>query len=173
MKSWLQKTASRREHEMETDFFQHPRRFPKNAPGPFYTTGHECRRDSPDSPLEWCGDCLWCGAPEAEAPTLFAPFDATYTDTYFVRQPVTDEEVTAAILSTTVCCTSAVRYGGRDRAIIWRLHNNPEVCDFIVDGNGELVLTVDAKGDLLPFAQRMVDAGRLKQARKKWWQFWR
>ena len=38
-----------------------------------------------------CGDCLWCGAPQAEAPTFFAPFDDTYTDTYFVAQPVTPE----------------------------------------------------------------------------------
>lgn len=165
---------------METDYFHHPRRFPKNAPGPFYTTGHECRRDdSPNSPLEWCGDCLWCGAPEAEAPSLFAPFDDTYTDTYFVRQPENDDELAAAVSSTAVCCVCAVRYGGRNRSIITRLHNDPEVCDYIVGDDGQLVLTVDDNGELLPFAQRIADKRRAewerrrKAAEKKWWHFWR
>jgi len=158
---------------METDYFQHPRRFPKNAPGPFYTIGRQSPRDdSPNSPLVWRGECLWCGAPEAEAPTLFAPFDDTYTDTYFVRQPENDDELEAAISSTAVCCVSAVRYGGRDRAIIERLNNDPDVCDYIVGDDGQLLLTVGDNGDLLPFAERIADKLR-KAAARKWWQFWR
>jgi hypothetical protein len=165
---------------METTYFKHPLRFPKNADGPFYTTGHQSREtDALDSPMVWCGDCLWCGAPEAEAPTLFAPFDDTYTDTHFVRQPSTPEETEQAIMSARVCCVSAVRYGGRDREIISKLGNDPAVCDYIVAESGEFQCTVGGDGTLLPFAQSIVDERRAefqrqwKKQNKKWWQFWR
>lgn len=165
---------------METTYFKHPLRFPKNADGPFYTTGHQrCEKDALNSPMVWCGDCLWCGAPEAEAPTLFAQFDDTYTDTYFVRQPSTPEETEQAIMSALVCCVSAVRYGGRDREIISKLGNDPAVCDYIVAESGEIQCTVGGDGTLLPFAQSIVDERRAefqrqwKKQSKKWWQFWR
>ena len=77
-----------------------------------------------------------------------------------------------------VCCTSALRYGGRDRNIIAQLNNDPEYCDYI-DINGQLRLTIGDDGELLPFAKRIVDAHH-KQLRRehqrlnpKWWQFWR
>ena len=57
-----------------------PPHFAKNAPGPFYTTG----------------ECLFCGAPEEEAPGLLARLDADNYDTFFVRQPATPEEVELA-----------------------------------------------------------------------------
>jgi len=165
---------------METTYFKHPLRFPKNVDGPFYTTGHQGRAtDDPTSPTVWCGDCLWCGAPEAEAPTLFAPFDDTYTNTYFVRQPSTPEELEQAIMSALVCCVFAVRYGGTDREIISKLGNDPNVCDYIVEKSGELRCAVGSDGNLLPFAQKIVNArnAELKRQRKrqekKWWQFWR
>jgi len=53
------------------------RRFPKNAPGDFYTNG----------------ECLACDLPEAEA----------------------------RVSATQVCCVDAVRYGGKDKNIIWRV----------------------------------------------------
>ena len=90
-----------------------------------------------------------------------------------MRQPENDDELAAAINSTAVCCVLAIRYGGRDRAIIRRLHNDPDVCDYIVGDDGGLSLTVDDKGDLLPFAQRIVDERGRKKLEKKWWQFWR
>jgi hypothetical protein len=51
-----------------TDIYQHPRRFPGNAPGAFYTTGQPCV--AADAIGGMMGDCLQCEAPEAEAPEL-------------------------------------------------------------------------------------------------------
>lgn len=165
---------------MDPSDFRHPLRFPKNVAGPFYTTGSQVRQtQAPDSPIVWCGDCLWCGAPEAEAPTLFAPFDDTYTDTYFIRQPATPEETAQAIMAARVCCVYAVRYAGTNREIIAQLDNDPAVCDYIITEAGELRGTVGDDGTLLPFAKAIVDARQAELARrwrkqhKKWWQFWR
>jgi len=94
---------------------QRPPHFPKNAPGPFYTTG----------------ECMACGAPEAEAPELFAPLQGENYDTYFVRQPATPAEVERACRAAEACCVSAVRYGGYDAAILRRLGNKPEYCDHV------------------------------------------
>ncbi len=157
---------------MDTDYFQHPQRFPKNSDGPFYTTGHQSRKtNSPNSPLTWCGDCLSCEAPELEAPELLAPLDDDNLDTYFVRQPTTLSEIEHACMAARVCCVRALRYGGLDSSIIMQLQNDPELCDYIVSADGQLQMTVDANGDLLPFAQRIVDK-RHRQLHKKWWQFW-
>jgi hypothetical protein len=95
----------------------HPR-FEKNAQGPFYTTG----------------DCLACGAPEVEAPDLLAPHSDENLDTYFVKQPLSLEEVTRACSAAVVCCMSAIRYSGRDPAIIRELGNLPEYCDHVLPG---------------------------------------
>jgi ferredoxin len=95
------------------------RRLAKNAPGPFYTTG----------------DCLACGLPEQEAPELLAELDANNADTYFVRQPETPEEVERACRALKSCCIPALRYGGKDRAIITRLGNDPKYCDHVL-GDG-------------------------------------
>ena len=142
---------------MDPSCFQHPLRFPLNVNGPFYTTGQlSGHHVDPNTPRRWCGNCLWCGAPEAEAPTLFAPFDETYTETYFIRQPETPEEVDQAVSAAKVCCTYAVRYGGQDVEIIRKLDNNPAYCDFILIPNGQLKCTVDAAGELLPFARSAV-----------------
>lgn len=143
----------------ENTVFQHPRRFPKNAEGAFYTLGTLCKPpEGSDHPPEWCGDCLWCGAPENEAPELFAPFDETYTDTYFKRQPETHEELARAIESSKVCCVDAVRYGGTDRNIITAMGNNPATCDYIIAPDHSLELTVGPDGNLLPFAREMAEA---------------
>src|SRR6266550_5057427 len=92
-------------------------RFPKNVPGPFYTTG----------------GCMACEQPEGEAPTLLAVLTDHQLDTYFVRQPQTADEVEAACRAAQSCCVSALRYGGQDRAIIRRLGNTPEFCDYLID----------------------------------------
>jgi len=129
---------------MEASNFKHPRRFPKNVDGPFYTTGGQAsHKYSPDASVVWCGDCLECDAPE-EAPTLFARFDDTYTDTYFIRQPSTPEETEQAVRSARVCFGSAVRYGGTDRDVIAKLGNNLEFCDYIVTESGKLRCMVSA-----------------------------
>ena len=164
---------------MDNDYFRNPRRFPKNAGGPFYTTGHQTREtDASDAKLVWCGDCMQCEAPEAEAPELLAPLNDQNIDTYFVRQPSTRAEISKAGMAARVCCVSALRYGGRDPAIIAELQNDPELCDHIIDDNGKCVMTVDDNGDLLPFAKQIIEARRAKWQRewrkrnKRWWQFW-
>lgn len=158
---------------MESDDFHYPRRFPLNAPGPFYTTGGQrSSSNQPSAERVWTGDCLSCEAPEAEAPELLAPLDDNNSDTYFLRQPSTPEEVQHACWALGVCCVAALRYGGQDRSIIRRLGNDPELCDYIEMSDGTLRLTVGPDGELLPFAQRIRDEER-RRRRKKWWQFWR
>lgn len=93
-------------------------RFRKNVPGPFYTTG----------------DCLACDAPEHEAPDLLAPLSYCNSDTYFVRQPSTPDEVERACRALEVCCVAALRYGGTDPNIIRRLGNDPDYCDRLLPG---------------------------------------
>jgi hypothetical protein len=107
-----------------------------NAEGPFYTTGHRSQSG------EWCGDCLWCGAPEHEAPELLAPLDETNINTYFARQPATPDEVARAVMAIQVCCVAALRYGGHDPEIIAALDNDPDCCDYILDDRSGLKCTV-------------------------------
>ena len=162
---------------METGYFHHPRRFPKNADGPFYTTGYR-ETEGPEAERVWRGNCLQCEAPEAEAPELLAPLNDENLDTYFIRQPATQEEISKACRALRVCCVSALRYGGRDPAIIVELQNDPEFCDHIIDGDGRCVRAVDDNGELLPFARKIVQARRAERQRewrkrhKKWWRFW-
>jgi hypothetical protein len=93
-------------------------RFHKNAAGPFYTTGQ----------------CLACTMPESEAPSLLAPLNDENSDTYFIRQPETAEEIEAACRAALVCCVSSIRYGGHDPNIIRRLGNRDEHCDHLLPG---------------------------------------
>lgn len=98
----------------------HPKRFPKNAPGPFYTLGYVLDG-------KWSGECMACTLPEGEAPELLAALDETNSDTYFVRQPQSEEEIQRACRAAEVCCVDAIRYGGKDPRIIRRL--GPKLCD--------------------------------------------
>jgi hypothetical protein len=119
-------------------------RFPRNAPGAFYTTGA----------------CLACAAPEAEAPDLLAPLTDENYDTYFVRQPSTPDEIERACRAIEVCCVAALRYGGHDPAIIRRLGNRPQYCDTILpEGPVRFPWESDAQW-------RAVSP-------RKWWQLWR
>src|SRR5687767_12841717 len=97
------------------EYFIHPDRFPKNAPGPFYTLGDV------GSDGKWSGQCLACTLPETQAPTLLAPLDDGNSDTYFVRQPESDDEIHQACNAAETCCVDAIRYGGKDPKIIRRL----------------------------------------------------
>jgi len=88
-----------------------------------------------------------CALPEAEAPELLAKLTHENMDTYFVKQPETDEEISQAISATQVCCVNAVRYGGRNKAIIKQV--NPDSRDYRIT----LIGTVVPKGS-------------------PWWKFW-
>jgi hypothetical protein len=101
------------------------KRLPKNAPGPFYTLGYYCHG-------RWCGECLACEAPEAEAPDLLAPLKDGNQDTYFLRQPATPDEIERACRAIEVCCVAALRYAGTDPAIIRRLGNTSMHSDYIL-----------------------------------------
>lgn len=126
------------------EYFIHSSRFPKNVAGPFYSLGAQT------SDGTWCGECLSCMLPQAEAPDLLAPINDDNSDTYFIRQPQTEEEIERACEAAEVCCVSAIRYGGKNRKIIERL--GPEYCDYEVLRNEETRIR--------------------KLPKKKWWQFW-
>jgi hypothetical protein len=120
-------------------------RFPKNAPGPFYTTG----------------ECLSCETPEQQAPSCLAPLDELNCHTYFVRQPETAEEIRAACSAAHVCCVSAIRYGGSDPSIIRRLGNRIEHCDHILPG-----------GPIRVPEDNSVRWERVLREYRPWWKFW-
>ncbi len=86
---------------------RHPYSHPLNAPGDFYVVNEFC---------------IACEAPEAEAPDLMAhDSDGARYHCYFKRQPATREETERACSAVEVGCCGAVRYGGRDPAVLKRL----------------------------------------------------
>jgi uncharacterized protein (TIGR02996 family) len=99
------------------------RRFPLNAAGPWYT----------------CGDCMACGAPEAEAADLLAALGPENSRTYFTRQPVTRAEVERACDAARICCVEDVRYGGTDPVVIQMLGNDPLYCDHLIQDDSPTV----------------------------------
>ena len=121
----------------------HPPRLEKNAPGDWYTTG----------------ECMACGAPEAEAPEFLSALTDDDLETYFARQPATTAEVERACRAAEVCCVTSIRYGGRDPAVIRRLGNSGEYCDFVVG----------ADGGLHPAPPWQPPPA--KPPRRRWWQF--
>jgi hypothetical protein len=94
------------------------RSHPQNADGPFYVRN---------------GECMACGAPELEAPSMMAHDREGHC--FFARQPNTAEETTAAILGTWASCCGAVRYAGRDSKVLTRLAEigSAECCDHRLD----------------------------------------
>ena len=140
---------------MSSDYFRHPNRFPKNALGAFYTLGEI------NSEGTWCGGCLSCNVPEEEAPTLLAPLTETNSDTYFLRQPITEEEIEQACCAIEVCCVDALRYGGQDPKILARLRKTGN-CDYSIGDDG--IITSPT------LAQDSSAANRVQP--RKWWQLW-
>jgi hypothetical protein len=141
---------------MKNDYFKHPDRFPKNAPGPFYTLGYKYENGA------WCGQCLSCGIPETEAPSLLAPLTDENSDTYFVRQPETDDELEQACSAIEVCCVDALRYGGRDPKTLARLHQTG-CCDYTLQQQG---LATSVKSSL--------DSPSISPiSTRKWWEVWK
>ncbi len=128
---------------------QPPKRFAKSVPGPFYATG----------------ECISCGAPEAEAPELLSELSDENWDTYFVRQPQSSDEIERACSAIEVCCVSSLRYSGRDASIIRRLGNRPEYCDHTLPG-GPVRLHWESDE-----RWRMVQS-EWRGANRPWWRFW-
>ncbi len=81
------------------------RPYPLNAPGPFFVAD---------------GQCIACGAPEAEAPDLIR-FDDDSNHCFFARQPATAAEIDQALRAVLVACCDAVHYGGADPTALGRL----------------------------------------------------
>jgi hypothetical protein len=79
--------------------------YAKNAPGLFYVTN---------------GECIACGAAEAEAPDLIS-FDEKDQHCYFKKQPSTPEELDRALKTVVVSCCGAVHYDGDDAALKKRM----------------------------------------------------
>ena len=129
-------------------------RFPKNIAGPFYTVG-VIGRDG-----HWISDCLACEAPEIQAPDLLAPLGDRNSDTYFVRQPKTSNEVTQACRAIHSCCTYALRYGGTNRSIIKRLGNTSDYSDFVIDESGRVVFGGDTSQTTLDATLRQCEIER-------------
>jgi hypothetical protein len=138
---------------MNDTYFQHPQRLPKNALGAFYTLGDQ------DQDGIWCARCLWCDLPQGQAPTLLAPLTDENTDTYFVRQPDTDEELEQACCAIEVCCVDALRYGGTDPKILFRLRKT-SCCDYPPHANSPKFLVIEEAKALA----RSVLAGSLEAA---------
>jgi hypothetical protein len=103
---------------MKRSYIWNPDRGTRNVTGAFYS-------------LE--GGCLDCRLPESEAPTLLSDDDDDY-ETFFVKQPETDDETEQACKALEVCCVQALRYGGTNKKIIERLGNSPAFCDHDLDG---------------------------------------
>jgi hypothetical protein len=95
------------------------KRYPLNVAGDFYVENEMC---------------IFCEAPEHEAPDLMAHDSAAPAGyhCYFKRQPRTPAELERAILAVAVGCCSAVRYGGTDVAVLRRLAEVEAVdaCDY-------------------------------------------
>ena len=85
------------------------------------------------------GECLACGAPESVAPALFAPLTDSNFTTYFIQQPRTPADVALACRAARVCCTAAVRYGGREPAVLELLQDLPECTDHVLTKEGRVV----------------------------------
>ena len=85
------------------------KRYPENAPGPFYVEADLC---------------ILCGTPAAVSPDLV---EMNEKHCYFRKQPSTGVELAHAIKAVNSCCCGAYRYGGDDRDVIARL--DAEACD--------------------------------------------
>jgi hypothetical protein len=91
---------------------------PRNAAGPFYIRS---------------GECMACGAPEGQAPTMMSHDERGHC--FFVRQPSTENEIDEAILGLWVSCCGAVRYRGQNGKILTRFAEQglAEQCDYRLD----------------------------------------
>jgi len=97
---------------------------PENTLGPFYVQN---------------GECMGCGAPEAQAPGMMSHDGSGHC--FFTRQPITPEETDNAILGVWASCCGAVRYRGQNREVLVRLAELglADQCDFRLEEEREEV----------------------------------
>ncbi|PCJ35821.1 MAG: hypothetical protein COA99_13650 [Moraxellaceae bacterium] len=106
------------------DYYEHLGRAKENVEGPFYT-------------VDIGSDC-GCLLPEETAPTLVKTTEDRRGQTYFIKQPETEEELIDAIEAVNICDIHDVRYGGKDPKIIRAIEEGKS--DFIIKKGGDVVL---------------------------------
>ena len=86
------------------------------------------------------GDCITCGAPQAEAPDLIEHGKDGHC--YFKRQPQTETELDQAINALMVSCINALRYGGMEEKILKRLYEDgmADLCDHTPEGKYSILI---------------------------------
>jgi len=86
------------------------------------------------------GECITCGAPQAEAPDIIE--HGLDGHCYFKKQPQTETELDQAINAMMVSCISALRYGGTEEKILKRLYEDgmADLCDNIPEGKYSILV---------------------------------
>jgi hypothetical protein len=86
------------------------------------------------------GECITCGAPQAEAPDIIE--HGMDGHCYFKKQPQTETELDQAINAMMVSCISALRYGGTEEKILKRLYEDgmADLCDNIPEGKYSILV---------------------------------
>lgn len=74
----------------------------------------------------WHSSCLDCGGPQNVAPELISKLGDP-EGTYFVKQPVTNEEIRAACLAIRSCCNDSLFYRGTKPETCRMLKNEADV----------------------------------------------
>jgi hypothetical protein len=87
------------------------------------------------------GDCISCGAPQAEAPDLIEHGKGD-GHCYFKKQPQTEMELDQAVSALMVSCICALRYGGTEEKILKRLYEDglAELCDHSPQGKYPILI---------------------------------
>jgi hypothetical protein len=104
---------------MSSDSQSKSGRTPLNSDGDFYVEE---------------GTCLWCMAPENEAPELIG-FEKP-DGCFFRRQPETSNEIDHAINAVRASCVEALHYAGHDVNLLERLRARGcgHLCDALSSG---------------------------------------
>ena len=86
------------------------------------------------------GECIACGAPQAEAPDVID--HGIDGHCYFKKQPQTETELDQAISAMMVSCIGALRYGGTEEKILKRLYEDgmSNLCDHSSEGKYSILI---------------------------------
>ena len=106
------------------------------------------------------GECITCGAPQAEAPDIIEHGEDGHC--YFKKQPQTETELDQAISAMMVSCISALRYGGTEEKILKRLYEDgmADLCDNIPEGKYSILVR-----DWVSFKTQYVQYAKYKNRR--------